>query len=243
MILCVSVEASAMVNSEDKACFIQRLEQGEEIDIVCLGTSLTGGKWPWVDVLEEWLDQAYPEQVSLENMGVGASASMTVPSMDGNPYIWKKCGLDLIPKAISLKPDVVFIEFAVNDAYVPYNISLDQSRRNLESMISSLKEANSEVEIILQTMNVILDIPELGLAEASERPDLAKFNRMYCKVARKHKLMLIDHYSKWMAYLRKEGRDEYLKMVTDGVHPNLEAYRRIILPNLKNELQGNRRKK
>ena len=224
---------------EGKAQFIQGLELGEEVAIVCLGTSLTGGKWPWVDVLKEWLDQAYPGQVRIENLGVGASASMTVALMEGNPYTWKKCGLDLIPEAIAAKPDVVFIEFAVNDAYIPYNISLDQSRRNLESMIHSLKEANPEVEIILQTMNVVLDMPELNLAGSSERPELPKYHRMYAQVARKHKLLLIDHYSNWKAFLKQEGPEEYIKLVSDGVHPNPEAYRKILLPGLKNELLGN----
>lgn len=103
--------------SQEQKNLKARLEQGQEIRIVTLGTSLTGGKWRWPEVMMEWLNEDYPGQVNMINMGVGASASMTVPAMEGNAYIWKKCGLDLLPKAITLQPDVVFIEFAVNDAY------------------------------------------------------------------------------------------------------------------------------
>ena len=63
---------------------IERLEKGENITIVTLGTSLTGGKWRWVDVMQQWLNNRYPGQVTIKNMGVGASASMTVPIMKGN---------------------------------------------------------------------------------------------------------------------------------------------------------------
>lgn len=238
LIFSISIEVSDSEKSKEKAHFIQLLEQGEPIKIVTLGTSLTGGKWRWVDIMQEWLDECYPKQVTIENLGVGASASMTVPLMEGNEYTWKKCGLDRIPEAIAAKPDVVFIEFAVNDAYIPYNISLNDSRKNLESMIHSLKEANAEVEIVLQTMNVVIDMPELNLTSSSQRPKLFKYIKMNKRVAKKFKLQIIDHYSNWNMFLKQEGRVEYLKIVTDGVHPNLEGYRKILLPELKKELAG-----
>lgn len=222
--------------SEHTANFIMLLEQGEKVKIVTLGTSLTGGTWRWVDVMTEWLEEAYPGQVYLENLGVGASASMTVPFMEGNEYIWKKCGLDRIPEAIAAKPDVVFIEFAVNDAYVAYEISVMQSRKNLESMIRSLQEANPGIEIILQTMNLIIDMPELGIAPSSDRPDLLEYHEMYRQVAEEYGIQIIDHYPNWKEFYEREGKEEFLKLVTDGIHPNLEGYRNVLLPELRKEL-------
>ncbi len=145
--------------------------------------------------------------------------------------------MKLILEAIAAKPDVVFIEFAVNDAYVAYNISLQESRRNLESMIHSLKEANSEIEIILQTMNVVIDMPENESKASSDRPELPKYVKMNEKVAKRHNLLLIDHYSNWKKFLKNEGRQEYIKVVGDGVHPNLDGYRLILLPELKKTLK------
>ena len=222
---------------ENDSTFINKLEKGKQVTIVTLGTSLTGGKWRWVDVMQEWLDASYPNQVLIENLGVGASASMTVPAMEGNEYLWNKCGLDRIPETIAVNPDVVFIEFAVNDAYLPYDISIEQSRKNLESMIQSLKDANKDVEIILQTMNVVLDMPELNHKESSERPQLVEYIKMNKQVAKKYQLQLIDHYANWDKLLITKGRKEYLKYVTDGVHPNLEGYRLILLPKLKEVLK------
>ena len=109
-LLCICLQSCV----KDKSGFISKLERGEQVKIVALGTSLTGGTWRWVDVMEEWLNECYPGQVSIENLGVGASASMTVSVMEGNKYTWNRCGLDRVQEAIAINPDVVFIEFAVN---------------------------------------------------------------------------------------------------------------------------------
>ena len=210
-----------------KTSLIERLERGQHLKIAALGTSLTGGTWRWFDVMAEWLDEAYPDQVSHLNLGVGASASSYPPGSSG---------LDKVKELDGFNPDVVFIEFAVNDAYKPYNISVDESRKNLESMIATLKNANPEVEIILQTMNLVIDMPELNMAEAAKRSDLSKYLEMYRQVANKKHLLLIDHYPNWENYLNNEGRDAYIKIVTDGIHPSLEGYRMILLPELQKTL-------
>lgn len=234
--LSVSCEYIGADSKNSSAHFMKLLEQGDSVTIVSLGTSLTGGQWRWVDVMQEWLDERYPTQVTIENLGVGASASMTVPAMEGNSYIWNKCGLDRIPEAIAAEPDAVFIEFAVNDSYKPYGISVEQSRKNLESMIQSLQRGNEDVEIILQTMNVVIDMPEQNTQASTDRAELSKYIKMNKQVAKKYNLKLIDHYSNWKKFLKTEGREEYIKLVPDGVHPNLEAYRTILLPELENAL-------
>lgn len=194
LIFASSCERPSPGNPGKGAHFIQLLEQGERVKIVTLGTSLTGGTWRWVDVMEEWLNEAYPGLVSIQ-------------------------------EAIAAKPDVA------------YNISLQESRRNLESMIHSLKEANSEIEIILQTMNVVIDMPENESKASSDRPKLSKYVKMNEKFAKRHNLLFIDHYSNWKKFLKNEGRQEYIKVVRDGVHPNLDGYRLILLPELKKTLK------
>ncbi len=225
-----STNASCQSIGRNKAQFIQQLEQGEKVKIAALGTSLTGGTWRWFDVMKEWLDEGYPEQITYYNEGVGASATSYPP---GNS------GLDKVKVVAAYKPDVVFVEFAVNDSYKPYNISVEQSRKNLESIINTLLESNPEVEVILQTMNVVIDMPELNMLESTKRSDLEKYLKMYREIASKRKLLLIDHYPNWRKFLETEGRDAYIKVVTDGIHPNLEGYRKILLPELKEVLKLN----
>jgi lysophospholipase L1-like esterase len=57
------------------------------------------------------------------------------------------------------------------------------------------------------------------------------------KIAKRHNLLFIDHYSNWKKFLKNEGRQEYIKVVRDGVHPNLDGYRLILLPELKKTLK------
>ncbi len=231
LLLLIGNGTNATVNGERNKTqsFILRLKQGEHIKIAALGTSLTGGTWRWFDVMKEWLEHDYSGQVTYFNEGVGASASSYPPEV---------CGLEKVKTVAKQKPDVVFIEFAVNDAYKPYNISVEESRKNLESMINTLKGANPEVEIILQTMNVVIDMPELNMTEATKRADLLKYLEMYRELAKVDDLLLIDHYPNWQKFLKEEGRDAYIKVVTDGIHPNLDGYRKIVLPELKKVLAG-----
>ena len=178
--------------------------------------------------MKEWLDQLYPGQLCYRNEGVGASASSYPP---GNS------GLDKVEALDAFNPDVVFIEFAVNDAYKPYNISVEDSRANLESIIGTLKSSHPHVENILQTMNVVIDMPELNMEEFTLRSELQHYMEMYREVAEEHQLLLIDHYPNWEKYLKEKGRDAYIKIVKDGIHPSPEGYRRILLPELKRVLQ------
>jgi acyl-CoA thioesterase-1 len=228
LLLLSGTSAKTLGKQKKNAGFIQKLEQGEKVKIAALGTSLTGGTWRWFDVMKEWLDQEYPRQVEYQNEGVGASASSYPP---------KVCGLEKVKVVAAGNPDVVFIEFAVNDAYKPYKISIEESRKNLESIISTLKEANPKVEIIIQTMNVVIDMPALNMTESTKRSELTKYLEMYRQVAVENKLLLIDHYPNWEKYLKHEGRDAYIKLVTDGIHPNLEGYRMILLPELREVLK------
>ena len=223
----INTDASHRSNGNIQTHFIKRLQQGEYVKIAALGTSLTGGTWRWFDVMKEWLDETYPDQVSYKNLGVGASASSYPPGSSG---------LDKVKELAGYNPDVVFIEFAVNDAYKPYNISVGESRENLESMIGTLKNANPNVEIIMQTMNVVIDMPELNMSEATKRSDLPKYLNMYRRVANEKHLLLIDHYPNWENYLKNEGRDAYIRIVTDGIHPNMEGYSMILLPELQKTL-------
>ncbi|MEN7547993.1 GDSL-type esterase/lipase family protein [Rapidithrix thailandica] len=217
-------------DSEENAAtgFIEKLENKGPVKIAALGTSLTGGTWPWMDVMKEWLKEEYPGQVTFHNEGVGASAS-SYPAESG--------GLAKVREVISQQPDVVFIEFAVNDAYTPYQISLKESEQNLREMVRQIKEASPSTQIILQTMNLVTDVPKKKMEEAAKRPELEKYYQVYRKVAQDENLLLIDHYYNWLK-LFKEDRKQFLKYVPDGIHPNPDGYRAVLLPELKKALSG-----
>ena len=77
-----------------------------------------------------------------------------------------------------------------NDAYVQYQISLEASKRNLNTIIDQILAANPDAEIILMTMNSALDVPAKGVRGATNRPQIAAYYQGYCDVAHKRHLPL-----------------------------------------------------
>ncbi len=224
----MKIEAPHQSNSvHQPAQFIEKLQRGQDVKIATMGTSLTGGRWRWVDVFEEWISNEFPGQVTIINRGVGASAS--------SKFLPGKSGLDVLPTVVKDNPDVVFIEFAVNDAYNPYGISLTESKSNLNKMIDAILEVNPDAEIILQTMSPVADLEGANQKWTQTRPRIAAYYQGYRDVAAERGLLLIDHYPNWKK-IRNENLQQFLEYVPDGVHPNLEAYRKIMLPEIEKVL-------
>lgn len=223
--------SSAKIRSGLPAAFVQSLKKGNKVTIVTMGTSLTGGTYRWPDIMmQDWLDKDFPSQVTLFNEGVGASSSSVGPG--GNNQL---SGLGRLPIVVAHKPDVVFIEFGINDAYLPYKISLSESRKNLEMIIDTILKANPKAEIILATMNSCKDDPKSDVKVSSDRPDLALYYQGYRDVAKAHNLLLIDYYPAWVK-LMKAHPYQFHQFLPDGIHPTLEAYRSILLPILRKTL-------
>jgi len=188
---------------------IQNLREGRHQTIVAYGTSLTAGG-AWVGMLQDELEQCFPGQLRVINAGKGAMNSD-----------W---GLaNVVERVIVHRPDAVFLEFSVNDAYLPYNPDLTRCEANLLAMINAIRETNPECETILMVMN-----PMVGEHE-KRRPSLERFNDVYRRVAHEQRLPLIDHYPAWLN-LRATDRTEFDRLVPDGAHPNAPGCRRVVAP-------------
>ena len=59
-----------------EAGILARLDQGEHLTVAAIGTSLTapGGSW-WLLHVGDWLKNKYPDQVIIDNLGIGGSNS------------------------------------------------------------------------------------------------------------------------------------------------------------------------
>jgi len=226
--------APAHSSAADTSRLIQRLEAGRSQVVVTYGTSLTAGgnsgTREWVGQFQDWLNEEYPGRVKLINSGIGGASSA-----NGNP---EKSGLDqLQTKVLDHNPDTVFIEFAINDAYLAYGpLTIQQSKDNLNTMIDRILQKNPQAEIILQTMNPVWDEPGHGYQALSRRPNLAAYYQGYREVAAARGLLLIDHYPHWTK-LFETDRPRFESFVPDGVHPNADGYRAIVLPELRHALK------
>ena len=138
--------------------------------------------------------------------------------------MWSKWGVDnLDNRVISKKPDAVFIEFSINDAYLPYNMTVDQARNNLVTMVDRILASNKSCEIILMVMD-----PPIN-EHLKARPQINAYNQMYRDVAMMRHLKLIDHYPE-REKIMKAGK--YPVYVPDGIHPNAEGCATVITPGI-----------
>lgn len=196
--------------------FLSQIKKGEKQTIVVYGTSLSARPDGWTAMLQDRINAIYPGTVEVINSARSA--------------MWSTWGVqNLDERVLSKQPDMVLIEFAMNDAYLPYKTSKEVCRINLEYMIDRIEEANPHCEIVLQVMN-------MPIAEHLEqRPQINVYYDVYRKVAKKRKLKLIDHYTYWKDIL-KQGEVVFRKYVPDGIHPDVEAWQTYTVPFILQEL-------
>jgi acetoin utilization deacetylase AcuC-like enzyme/lysophospholipase L1-like esterase len=208
IMLAVAVLAAG-ARAEPGLRFPARLKEGKPQAMVTYGTSLTQGG-AWVGQVEAVLKTRFPGLVTVINSGQSG--------------VWSGWGVEhLEERVIRRKPDLVFIEFAINDAHVPYNTPVDAARRNLEAMIDRILAARADTEIVLMTMN-----PCVGPAN-NIRPNLNAYYQMYRDVAAARKLPLIDHAKVW-ARIQETDDALFRRYVPDGLHPGPEGCAAVITP-------------
>ncbi len=194
-----------------RAAFVASLEAGRPQKIVAYGTSLTANG-TWVARLQDVLNAKFPHLAEVVNAGQAA--------------MWSKWGIEnLNSRVISRHPDVVFIEFAMNDAFLDYQTSVAAARDNLEKMISLIREAYPKCEIILMVMNRPTGV------HLEERPRIADYEQMYRETALGHSLRLIDFSADWQTVLR-QGEVVWRELVPDGIHPNDRGSEVVIMPHM-----------
>lgn len=135
---------------------------------------------------------------------------------------------NLETRVLAHAPDVVFIEFSVNDACARFGITVAEARSNLENMIDRIQAAHPECEVILQVMNPVLDRPA---GHDGHRPELTAYQQNYRQVGAERGMLVIDHMPAWTALL---NRDEavFRGWVPDGLHPQAEGYARLVTPEI-----------
>lgn len=195
--------------------FITALRAGHPQHVVIYGTSLSKGG-AWVPQLQATFDSRFPGLVTLTNSARGGQHSG-----------WGATHVD--SGVVALKPDVVFIEFAINDAVTRFDLSLDTIRRNVDTILDRIATVLPTSEVILQIMN-----PAFGKAEgeSAHRRNQDAYQQIYRDAAKRRGLLLVDHSLAWNHLLATAGEPAVKKLIPDGVHPNVEGWRRIVSPTL-----------
>ncbi|MGC9975981.1 MAG: GDSL-type esterase/lipase family protein [Syntrophales bacterium] len=183
---------------------INKLISGASITIVALGDSLTQG-WMvsqgYVDFLREMLHAKFPQsRFKLINSGIPGDTA------DSGLYRLRR-------DVLHHKPNCVFIQYALNDAYSGY--SELQFKDNIRGIIDKTR-GTGDVDIILITSGYIDDEHDNRIVEGFYR-QLEALGECYgIPVALVHK-----YWSKKVS----DGVPLESLVQHDGVHPTEEGYR------------------
>jgi len=177
--------------------------------LLFLGTSLT-----------EWYDWPADTQRLLEGC-IGQKIGAEVIARGGQTSRW---GLQVLTERIRHglpSPDLVVVEFAVNDADPRLGVSLSESMENHRKILTSLRELAPESGILFLGMYA-----GHGLRGALR----ARYGAYVAQVADLAKsdpaAGYLDMTHLWSAAYRSEGRS----ILPDGLHPDIVAARRLNAP-------------
>lgn len=176
------------------------------LGVVAFGTSLTAPPQIWPDVLAAHLSECRGAPVTLTRVaGIGM----------GSP--WALMQLD---RVVVARPDLVLIEFAINDADLLDGVWPAGGRDRHQALVEALQARVPEVRIVLMSIN-----PAHGL-RSWIRPLLAQHYAGYAGLARDHDLGFVNLYARWQA-LVPAGRG-----LGDGLHPDPVQAAAVIVPAL-----------
>ena len=183
---------------------IARLKSGGLITIAAIGDSLTFG-WMaskgYLDFLKEMLSAKYPK----------AALDMVNRGIPGDTAEW---GLHRLESdIISVKPDCVIVQFALNDAYSGY--TPERFGDLIRLMVDRISNS-SEADIVLVTSVWILNQAENRMAE--------EFYNQLETIAAERSLPIARVHAYWKRQIDL-GIDAGRLVQGDLVHPTAEGYK------------------
>ncbi len=180
-----------------------KLASGEPLRIIALGDSLTQGwmvRKGYLDFLAEMLEKKYPGcDVNIINRGIPGDTA------EGGLFRLREDVLDG-------EPDLVFIQFALNDAFM--GVEPGRFRNTIKLIIERIK-ADTEAEILLITSVPIMYDASDAMAE--------KFYSILADVAEEEALPIAKVHSYWKKKI-SEGIDFRGLVQDDMVHPNVKGH-------------------
>lgn len=175
---------------------------GPELRVSVLGTSLSAA----LPVTS--LEQSISACTQLDT-------TVSIIAAAGQTSLW---GAQQLERVIATRPDVIFIEFTINDADLRRRVSLQDSNRAHRDILKTLHSALPDVRIVLLRLN-----RAHGL-RAALRPRQARYEAQLPQLAQQTRAGYLD--------LRGPWSNATSAQIPDGVHPTPSAIDEITLPAL-----------
>ena len=179
------------------------MKQGDPVTIVALGDSLTYG-WlvskGYLDYLKEMLENKYHCRLDFVNKGIPGDTAFG--------------GLNRLDKdVLEKRPDTVFIQFALNDAFLGY------SALEFEGYIQRIVDIINE----RTTADIVL-ITSIYLGYGMEGDVSNIFYNVLDKIAQINKISIVKVHDYWKKHIDNEAYFRTL-VQNDFLHPNEEGYK------------------
>ena len=185
----------------------------DRVSLVAFGTSLTA-RYDWPEALAHRLGSC-----------LGRPVDMTVVAGPGETSRWAET---VLSEVVAAAPDLVLIEFEVNDSDLRRGISVEEARRLQRGIAGKILTALPETRLVYLAMN-----PAYGLRSLL-RPRRAAYRSGYAILAESDpRIGMLDLVPAWRKALTKTDRRTALP---DGLHPHPEIARQVIVPTLAPEL-------
>lgn len=183
---------------------IRMMEAGEPVRIIALGDSLTQGwmaRKGFLDFLSEMLKKKYPScNLSIINRGIPGDTA------EGGLFRLRSDVLDC-------DPDVVFIQFGLNDAFS--GVHPGRFENTVREIVERVR-SDSDAEIL-----IITSVP-IAYERMDEIAD--DFYGRLEAVAERENLAIVRVHRYWMEKM-EQGLEIRSLVQADQVHPNVEGYR------------------
>ncbi len=185
-----------------------KLMTEKELNIVYFGGSVTAGHGAtkadltsWRGLVSSWFSSSFPNaKINNYNASIGGS---------GSHHGAFRCENDVL----AYKPDLVFVEFAMNDVYCGTDIS--NIKLYYESIIRQIKEAYPDCDI------VSLYITDKGSASDTVLPDASQAQEF---IAEAYGIPSINLGGAICSTMNYKSDTEWAKHFIDIVHPTDAGY-------------------
>ena len=188
----------------------RRLTEDKELRVVYFGGSVTAGHGSsdssarsWRALIGQWLSQQFPS-ARIENINRALGESGTYLGAN-------RVQMDIIPA----RPDLLFIEYAINDRY--FESTYERAASQFETIIREVRTALPKTDIvaILVTDKACLEKNRVGKlhTQAQAHED----------IARAYDVPTV-HAGRYLAQTAEYSPENWSKYAIDIVHPNDAGY-------------------